>query len=741
MKWSISTKVLLPMGVLFMLFFLAQSYLINQSTQRILLETSRNRAQEMADAAVLALEADLGRSNFTRVATNLASSEEVEFVIFVDKQSNQIIASSSFKYRKDIIHLPDELRERVQSGLKTRKSQFVDLGNNDFWFSYNIRTVPKGSKELKNYLMLIKWSGEVVNKAIEDANQIHFLYLFLGSIIFASLGYALFWQFTLNPLNRLMNSINRKESGEPYKDLPDDGYDEFQLLSNSLYQMSVTELKSLEAMEKAKEKAEDMSALKSAFLANMSHEIRTPINGILGLVQVAQKSDNPEQIQQYLQKIFLSGQTLVGIINDILDFSKLAAGKVVIDNIDFCPDQLVEQVIELCRNNADLKGLKLHANLAADLPLSIRSDPLRLHQILLNLVNNAVKFTESGSVTIDMSMELTEEQIWLKGKVIDTGIGIPEVKQKTLFDEFVQADGSTTRKYGGTGLGLTISKNLVDLMGGEIGVQSKEGKGSCFYFSIPVLPSAHFELQEKLKEVLALITVENGDLESCGLSAPMLALIKRLDIFSKGDRRVRLCSLGEFLDMGNLGEDFTVIVNADEILLSSRKLPANVHPLYTSVNRESLINLLYKGVVSLSQPKGNKDGAFEPLDSEHSKRILLVEDNIINAEVVMAMLAEQHIDVVHVENGELAVNFLKQYSADLVLMDVQMPIMDGYTATREIRETLHLNIPVVGLSANALPDEIKKAKSMGMNDYLAKPIIRDMLYAKMRQWLSVDKVE
>lgn len=738
MKWSISTKILIPMGVVFVAFFLAQYYLLNLSTQKILLEKAKNRALDMADAAVLALEADLNMSNFVRVATGLASSEDVEFVIFIDKETKQIVASSSFKYRKGISELPRDLKMRVQYALNTTNWQFIDLGGNDFWFTYNMRTIPIGTKEIHSYLMLTKWSGDSVNKAIAESAKVHFMYLSLGSLGMALLGYFLFRQVTLRPLNSLIESINNKEPGQLYEDLPSGSNDEFEVLSNSLLEMSKVEQKSLETMEKSKRKAEDMSDLKSAFLANMSHEIRTPINGILGLVQVAQQSSNHDQIQQYLQKIFLSGQTLIGIINDILDFSKLAAGKVSIEYLDFCPDQLIEQVIELCQNNADLKDIKLVTRLAPDLPLTLQSDPLRLHQILLNLVNNAVKFTEKGVVSINMSTEYREDRLWLLVKVVDTGIGIPEDKQSQLFEEFVQADGSTTRKYGGTGLGLTISKNLVDLMGGFIGVNSEIDKGSCFYFEVPVNTSSHLELQTKMQDVLGKVKVQPEILDGCGLSAPMLSLIKRLDAFSKGSRVVRLCSMPQYLTFEKEEEVFTVIMGADEVLLSGKKLPNNVHPLYSKVNRETLINLLYKGIHTVTGTKVASDLVMNtPIEVKISK-VLLVEDNDINAEVILGMLDKKHFEVTHVGNGVEALEHLQAHKADLVLMDVQMPIMDGYRASQEIRENLKLDIPIVGLSANALPEEITKAKEHGMDDYLAKPVMRDALYKKMRQWLATE---
>lgn len=735
MKWSISAKILLPMGTLFLLFLVLQISLLNRSTQDILLDKSKNRAFEIADNAILALEADLRMTNFVRVATSLASSDEIRFVIFIDRSTNKIIASSSYHYRKEISELDPSIKARVEKALESSKWQFEDLGNNDLWFSYNIRTVPQGTSEIKNYLMLIEFSGESVNQAIAETNELHFIYLSVGALIFALLGYLLLRQFTLMPLTKLKESVTTKKPGEPYRGLHNTGNDEFKVLADALYEMSTIEIESLKAMAQAKQKAEDMADLKSAFLANMSHEIRTPINGILGLVQVAQQSDSPEQIQQYLKKIFLSGRTLVGIVNDILDFSKIAAGKINIENIPFCPDQLVEQVLELCMNNANSKGLILQADLAEDLPLIISSDPLRLEQVLLNLVNNAVKFTEEGSVTISISVVKKDKSHFLQVSVRDTGIGIEKEKQKDLFEEFVQADGSTTRKYGGTGLGLSISKNLVQLMGGELSVKSEFGAGSTFGFEIPVDISAQHEIHEKLRKVVSQVSVEADNLDSAVISKPMLTLISRIQKMSKGQQIVRIISLGQYLDGGVEDERFTLVVGANEALMGSRQTKQNVHPLYTSVNRESLVNLLASAKDS-SRVDTQIGEEQEIAAVQSSYKVLLVEDNAINAEVILAMLNDNAYQITHVENGQLALDHLAKDKVDLVLMDVQMPIMDGYTATTRIREQLKLDVPIVGLSANVLPEEVQKARELGMNDYLAKPVIREALFDKVHQWLQ-----
>ena len=740
MKCSISTKILIPMGVVFVAFFFAQYYLLNASTQNILLDKAKNRALDMAEAAIMALEVDLSEQNFARIATSMSSSDDVDFVMFIDKEAELIIASSRSAYQIDIVDLPSDLRLRVQYALNTTKWQFLDMGNNDYWFSYNIRLIPYSEDDIYPYLMLTKWSGELVSVAITQTQQLHFLYLSVGLIGMAVLGYFLFRQFTLLPLNKLITSINHKKPGGLYSGLPKGSLDEFDVLSDSLLQMSKIEQESLANITQSKKRAEDMSALKSVFLANMSHEIRTPINGILGLVQVAQQSQNQEQIQQYLQKIFSSGQTLVGIINDILDFSKLAAGKVVIENIEFCPDQLVEQVIDICRNNAIEKEIKLVARLAPDLPLTLCSDPLRLHQILLNLVNNAVKFTETGVVSLYMATEYRDDRMWLMVKVIDTGIGIPQGKQGHLFEEFVQADGSTTRKYGGTGLGLTISKNLVNLMGGEIGVHSEIGKGSRFFFHVPVQLGEDLKLQKKLHKVLSQVCIDHDLLDGFGLSSPMIAMAKRLAALSKGTKKVRLCTMPQYLAGEPSNDVLTMILGVDEAMLEGKQLPENVQPLYSNMNRETLITLLYKSLVDkvslqskLAEQRVSTTAQKAP---EQPIDVLLVEDNEINAEVIIGMLDKQRYHVTHVENGLLSLQYLQQHTVDVVLMDVQMPVMDGYRASLTIREKLGLKVSIVGLSANALPEEEKKARAHGMDDYLAKPVMRDALIEKLQYWSS-----
>ena len=728
------------MGVVFIAFFITQYYLLNTSTQNILLKKAKNSALDMTEAVIMALEVDLSNENFERIATNMASSDDVEFVMFIDKQEELIIASSRSEYQINIVDLPNSLRLRVQYALQTTKWQFLDMGNNDFWFTYNIRLVPFSETEIYSYVMLTKWSGESVNIALAETRQLHFLYLSVGLIGMALLGYFLFRQFLLLPLAKLIKSINQKKPGELYNDLPSGSLDEFDLLSESLLQMSKIEQESLENITKSKKRAEDMSALKSVFLANMSHEIRTPINGILGLVQVAQQSQNQEQIQQYLQKIFFSGQTLVGIINDILDFSKLGAGKVIIENIEFCPDQLVEQVIEICRNNIAEKDIKLVTRLAPDLPLVLNSDPLRLHQILLNLVNNAVKFTEKGVVSIDMSTEYRDSRIWLAVKVVDTGIGIPQEKQANLFEEFVQADGSTTRKYGGIGLGLTISKNLVHLMGGEIGVHSEVDKGSRFFFQVPIQPGEGVELQKKLQKVFEEVRIKHDLFDGVGLSSPMLTLVKRLDAFSKGNMTVRLCTMQQYISDESLDSELTVIMGIEEVALEGKVLPENVQPLYSEMNRETLITMLYRNVLDkTSLLSKNSVAAVASMNNKPTIKpidILLVEDNEINAEVIIGMLDQQSYNIIHVANGLLSLEYLQQHTVDVILMDVQMPVMDGYRASSIIREQLRLKIPIVGLSANALPEEEKRARAQGMDDYLSKPVMREALIEKLQYWVS-----
>ena len=719
----------------------------NQLTQQIFIDRTKTRAFEIADNVTLALESSLRKSNFARIASSLASSDDIKYIVFLDPQTKEVVASSSYLYRNNLDSFPEEVRLRVEKALSEYKWQFETLPHSDIWFSYFMQLIPESDLETKQYLLLVEFSGEQINRQVSRASTTMMIYIFIGAGFFALFGFFIVRAQVLKPLNSISKSLYKLKKGSIERIDELQSGDEFQELTQALNEMIEVEQKSLRLMREAKEKAESNAQMKSAFLANMSHEIRTPINGILGLVQVAQRSHNESQIKQYLQKIFFSGQTLVGIVNDILDFSKLASGKLHVEKVAFCPDNLVEQVVELCQVNANKKGININVTIDKNLPLVLVSDPLRLQQVLLNLMNNAVKFTEQGHVTIAVCLQTIQTQKWLQLTVTDTGIGIQEDKLASLFDEFVQEDGSTTRRYGGTGLGLSICKKLADCMEGEITVSSKKGVGSEFVFKVPVTISSQHELHKKMKQVAGKITLDLPEFSKGLYADSLVEFMQRLEKFSKGDTRVKVVTLTEYLENTTLNCDCTalqqdcdqvIVVGAEALLVNDAK--ENIFPLFSTMNRESLINLLYNELAAekVYFEPGKEVGTSSVESSKQPVKLLLVEDNTINAEVILAMLENENIEVTHADNGLNALQEMQNHRFDLVLMDVQMPVMDGYTATEQIRKQGE-TLPVIGLSANVLPEEVQQAKDKGMNDYLAKPVLREALLEKINHWYKSSK--
>jgi len=391
--------------------------------------------------------------------------------------------------------------------------------------------------------------------------------------------------------------------------------------------------------ESAQRQAHKLAQAKSEFLAKMSHEIRTPLNGVIAAADLMAATQLNDEQHELLDTLRLSAKTLLGIINDILDFSKIEAGRMVLETLPFTPTVLVEEVVSIMAPAAHSKGLTVRTELSSSLPHSVAGDPLRLRQILLNFVGNAIKFTACGEVVIRaMRLKKGEGQsAWLRFEVQDTGVGIPPEKQAGIFDAFTQADSSVTRQYGGTGLGLAICKRLVELMGGQIGVYSQPGQGSCFWFEVP-LP----------------VVQENAPEETT------------------------------------------------------------------------------------AQPSGSALNSHE-LDGV---RVLLVEDNPVNQKVAIRMLQKLGCVVELAENGQQALEKLERASYDIVLMDMQMPVMDGLTATRLLRQreqqTGHHQV-VIALTANAMQTDRELCLEAGMDDYLSKPLTLDALQVMLLRWVAQHK--
>ena len=527
----------------------------------------------------------------------------------------------------------------------------------------------------------------------------------------------------------------------------------------------------------AKERAEEASKAKSQFLANMSHEIRTPMNGILGMAELLVGTQLTDRQKNFAQAIRGSGEHLLKIINDILDFSRIESGRIELETINFNMRQALEQTVDLFAEQAARKNIELALDLPPSLPIAVRGDPSRLRQVLMNLVGNAIKFTEKGEVVLRVRSEAPADgKATFRFEVADTGIGIPAEQQTRLFEAFTQADASTTRRFGGSGLGLAISKQLVQLMGGQIGLTSVMGQGTTFSFHIPLAlqpkPAAGATMPE-LRGLRALIVDDNATnrqilinqllswgMRPCAVDGADEALSEvRQAAVSENPYQVGIFDLhmpekdGLMLTR-ELKADSTIPLfplimltsgDSERTVREARSLGINQYvrkPIRQSDLYECLLEVLgFSDSSGISQRAPSEACSIQ---SVFDARVLMAEDNYINQEVARGMFEHLGCRLEVVDNGRQAVERVMAERFDVVFMDCQMPEMDGYEATGEIRRLESLredarHVPIVALTANALQGDREKCLAAGMDDYVSKPLNLDQLKAVLARRLAPDQ--
>ncbi len=728
---------------------------------------------------------------------SLAENKAYQYVLTPNSElktefSNELAQSLEILMEMTI---DDGSKADIQTTLQSIENQFTQLTLTTTGYLYLVNVVMAGSAN--EFLFLAQELSEItktyadaqkasISRSIDDSRSRLNLYSLIGISVSLLLGFFIIARI-IRPISKITRVFEKLSEGKDITDIPGGQrkdeigqlvkaakvFNTKNMQTESLLmeaQTSHQEAKNLnEQLQEAIDQAQRANASKSIFLANMSHEIRTPMNAIIGLVDLSMREDINKTVENNLSKILYSSQILTNVINDILDFSKIEAGKLEIEDSYFSFASLLDTLLAVASLKASEKNLNLHLYVDPELPTNAIGDPLRISQVALNLLSNAIKFTRKGSVDLSLRFECFDDSSKFKLilSVTDTGIGMTEKQLERIFSPFMQADGSTSREFGGTGLGLTIVQQLVKLMDGDVKVSSVLGEGSTFECSFVLKheSSPQFLLDQnnefnshihylkagdkafvcekylnRISDSLAFATHEHLSALAEQVTNDGIIII---DI-ENGRQARALHADVQKLKAKNV--KYACVTNTQpeqlKVMLSAQwECPVLAHP-FTPTQFYSFVSHLYNNTVPFTAPSHDIERENPSVNIISTKlyegHVLLVEDNSINQAVAGEMLHSFGLTYDIAEDGQQAITKVNNSPYyDLILMDIQMPVMDGNQATKEIRQLGFTDFPIIGLSANAMKDDYKAAKQSGMDDYLTKPIRRETLREAIEKYLKV----
>ena len=801
-RWGIQKKVfflsLIPTMVLIMIVgvYFTHSWVNNLS--RMLEERGMSLSRQLASASEYG--AFTGNRNLLfGIASSMLEEDDVRAITIYDSNGRELVQTGSRERIKQPELLQDITRARAISGEDA--SLFVaPIYPQDLMIDGLLdMDQPAGQPESDG--TPLGWTSVELSHATTQKEQYQALLvslLLVGGGLFLNTLIAIHLSRSVtDPIYELTRAISRLRQGKLDTRVEMNASPELEELASGLNAMAESLQQAQDEMQQnvdqatedlretletievqnieldlARKQALEASRIKSEFLANMSHEIRTPLNGIIGFTDLLLKAPASTQQQDHLNTIRKSSEILLTIINDILDFSKIEAGKLVLDRTPFHLRDTVEEVLVMLAPAAHDKNLDLVPLIYTDVPDAFMGDPLRLKQVMTNLVNNAIKFTQHGEVVVRVMLDDTDtEDERIRISITDTGMGLSESQRESIFNAFNQADASTARQYGGTGLGLVISRRLVEEMGGEIGVESDLGKGSCFWFSLPLEVSGSVEAEAdpalNRESVLYLEYEETSGLaignlmRESGLNVVPAdnpeTVIEQVQSAQANGRGFALVVLGVARHLLHSNQHRELIRNLEyecdcRVLVLTPTLNDDTSPLVemasghlTKPVRRNIFHQRLKHLIlgTEESPREGYATAPAPLpaaeDASGSPRILAVDDNAANLKLVATLLREFNLRVEDVSSGYEALQRLQQASFDLVLMDVQMPGMDGTEAAGRIRRLGNANarVPVIALTAHALAEEREQLLTSGFDGYLTKPISPSLIAHTLQRHLGL----